>query len=266
MTATTTVLPPAPTVRRRRRKAPWVIGILLFLVLLLVAAYVVAEILIRNYATDRVRTEVVQGLAVEESDVDVQFAGSMVLQALAGSIAQADVTVDDATFGPLTGDLDIQARGVPLDSSQPVDEVDLSMAVSEENVADLADYLTGLEVADIALAEPEILVESEFSLFGVGIPVQLGLEPAAVDAQLAFTPASIEVAGRRLTAEELQSSEFGGIAEPLLAQRQVCIAEYLPEALVLRDVNVVGEQLVADFQARSVVLSEEQFSTVGTCP
>ncbi len=237
------------------------------LVLLLVVAYVVAEILIRNYATDRVRTEVARGLALEsESDVGVGFAGSMVLQALLGSISRADVTVDDATFGPLTGDLDIQARGVPIDSSQPVDEIDLSMKVTEENVGELTDYLTGVEVMDIALAEPEIVVESELSLLGVAIPVQLGLEPAAVDGQLGFTPSSIEVAERRLTADELRQSEFGGVAQPLLDQRQVCIAEYLPESLTLQDVQVDGDELVADFQARSVVLSEEEFSTVGTCP
>lgn len=244
------------------------IGILIFLVLLLVAAYLVAEVLIRNYATDRVKTQVAQGLALEsEDDVGVTFAGSMVLQALLGRIGQADVTVDEATFGPLTGDLDIRAEGVPVDSSQPVEQLDITMAVTEDNVGELADYLSGLEVADIALAEPEIVVESEFSLFGVAVPVHLGLEPAAVESgALGFTPSSIEVAGRRLTAEDLQASEFAGLAQPILEQREVCIAEYLPEALVLQDVDVVGEELVARFAGRDVVLSEAELTAVGSCP
>jgi len=73
-----------------------VIGILLFLVLLLVAAYVVAEFLIRGYATARVKTQVEQGLALEsKEDVGVAFGGSMVLQAIRGVIVQADVTMDD---------------------------------------------------------------------------------------------------------------------------------------------------------------------------
>jgi hypothetical protein len=236
------------------------------LVLLLVAAYVVAEILIRDYATDRVKTQVAEGLALEsKDDVSVAFGGSMVLQAIRGVIGQADVTVDGATFGPLTGDLDIRAEGVPLDSAQPVDRLEITMRVAEENVAELGDYLTGVEVADIALAAPEILVETEFTLLAFAVPVELGLEPAAVEGALGFTPSSIEVAGRRLTADELRSSEFGGLAEPLLEQRQVCIAEYLPEALVLQDVDVVGNELVAKFAGESVVLSEAELTAVGSC-
>ena len=258
---------PQPIRAGRRRKAPWVIGGLLLLIALLIAAYVVAEILIRDHATDRVKTQVAQGLALpSEENVGVSFAGSMVLQAILGSIGQADVTVDDATFGPLTGDLDIRAEGVPLDSAQPVEQLDIAMTIPEENVAELGDYLTGVEVADISLAEPEILVETEFSLLALAVPVRLGLEPEAVEGAFGFTPSSIELAGRRLTADELRTSEFGGIAQPLLEQRQVCIAAYLPEALVLRDVDVVGDELVARFAGTSVVLSEAELTAVGSCP
>jgi hypothetical protein len=256
-----------PRIRRRRRKAPWIIGALVLLLVLLVVAYAVAEVMLRNYATDRVKTEVTQGLALQSEDaVDVKFAGSLVLQAILGSISQADVTVDEASFGPLTGDLDIRAQGVPLDSSQPMEQIDITMTVTEENVGELSDYLTGVEVGDIALDQPEIVVESEFSLFAVTVPVQLGLEPAAVDGALGFTPSSIEVAGRRIDAEDLGNSEFGALAAPLLEQREVCIAEYLPESLVLQDVDVVGDELVASFAGESVVLSEAEFSAVGSCP
>jgi hypothetical protein len=251
---------------RRRRKAPWIIGILLVVVALLVAAYIVAEILIRNYATDRVQTEVAQGLSLEsKDDVGVTFAGSLVLQAIQGSIGQTDVTVDEATFGPLTGDLDIHAEGVPIDSSKPVEQLDITMTISEENVGGLTDFLTGIEVSDITLAEPEVVVGTQFSLLGAVVPVELGLEPEAVDGDLGFTPSSIEVANRRLTADELAASEFGGVAQPLLEQRQVCIAQYVPEALTLQDVDVVGNDLVARFTGSSVVLSEAELSTVGTC-
>jgi len=260
-------LPPPAPVRRRRRKAPWILGGLIVLLLLLVAAYVVAEVLIRDYATDRVKTQVSQGLGVERDDVDVAFAGSMVLQAIRGTIGQADVTVDDASFGPLTGDLDIRAQGVPLDSTQPVEQLDITMAVTEENVGKLADYLSGLEVADIALEEPEIVVESEFSLFGVSVPIHLGLEPAAVESgAIGFTPSSIEVAGRRLAADDLRSSEFGALAQPILEQREVCIAEYLPEALTLQEVDVGGEELGARFTGTDVLLSEDELTAVGSCP
>jgi len=233
-----------------------VIGGALLLVLLLVAAYVVAEVLIRDYATDRVKSQVARGLALEsEDDVDVQFAGSLVLQALLGSLSQADVTVDDASFGPLTGDLAIRAQGVPIDSSEPVEQVDVQMTVSEEQVQELAEYITAVQLAEISLDEPEIVVETEFSLLAVTVPVQLGLEPSAVDGALAFTPASVELAGRRITADDLRQSEFAGLAGPLLEQREVCIAEYLPESLVLEDVDVVGEELVARFSGESVALS-----------
>lgn len=235
--------------------------------LLLVTAYAVAEILIRDYATDQVKTQVAQGLALEsEDDVGVEFAGSLVLQALLGSLSQADVTVDDATFGPLTGDLVIRAEGVPFDSSEPVERLDVRMTVSEENVQELAEYVTAVRLAEISLAEPEILVETEFSLLALTVPVQLGLEPSVVEGALAFTPASVELAGRRITADELRQSEFAGLAAPLLEQREICIAEYLPEALELQEVDVVGDELVARFEGTSVVLSEAELTAVGTCP
>lgn len=258
---------PRPIRTRRRRHTPWVLGGLALLVVLLSAAYVVAEILIRDYATDRVQTQVAQGLALESrNDVGVTFAGSMVLQAILGSLDRADVTVKEATFGPLTGDLSIRAEGVPLDSSEPVETVAITMTVTEENLGELSDYLTGVNVGNIALEEPEIIVDSEFFLFAVSVPVQLGLEPAAVDGALGFTPSSIEVAGRRLAADDLSQSEFGGLARPLLEQREICIAEYLPQSLVLQDADVVGNQLVAAFEGRSVVLSEAEFTAVGSCP
>lgn len=251
---------------RRRRKTPWIVGGLIVLVLLLVAAYAVAEVLIRDYATDRVKSQVARGLALEsEDDVGVQFSGSLVVQALLGSLSQADVTVDDASFGPLTGDLAIRAHGVPIDSAEPVEQLDVRMTVSEENVQDLAEFITAVQLAEISLDEPEIVVETEFSLLAVTVPVQLGLQPSAVDGALAFTPASVELAGRRITADELRQSEFGGLAGPLLEQREVCIAEYLPQSFELQDVEVVGEQLVARFAGTSVTLTEAELTTVGSC-
>jgi hypothetical protein len=235
-------------------------------VLLLVAAYVVAEILIRDYATDRVKAEVAEGLALEsEDDVGVEFTGSLVLQALLGEIGQADVTVDDATFGPLTGDLDIRAHGVPVDSSQPVERLDVRLAVSEENVQRLAEYITAVSVADITLSEPEIVAETEFSILAASVPVRLGVEPSAESGVLTFTPSSIELAGRRLTADELRESEFGGVAGPLLEQREVCVEEYLPQAFALLDVRVVGEELVATLTGADVLLTAEELQSVGSC-
>ncbi|MFC0682463.1 DUF2993 domain-containing protein [Lysobacter korlensis] len=261
----TAVLPPA-RIRRRRRKAPWVLGGLILLVLLLVAAYVVAEILIRDYATERVKTEVAEGLALEsEDDVGVQFTGSLVLQALMGRLDQADVTVDEATFGPLTGDLEIRAHGVPVDSSQPVDRLDVRLMVSEDDVQQLAEYITAVRVADITLDEPEIVAETEFSILAATVPVRLGLEPSAESGRLAFTPSSVELAGRRLTADELRESEFGVIAGPLLEQRQVCVEEYLPKAFALLDVRVVGDELVATLTGADVRLTAAELQDFGTC-
>jgi hypothetical protein len=235
-------------------------------VVLLVAAYIVAEILIRDYATGRVKTEVAQGLQLEsEDDVGVEFTGSLVLQALIGKVGQTDVTVQDATFGPLTGDLDIRAHGVPVDTTQPVDRLDVRLAVSEENVQDLAEYITAVQVADVTLEEPEIVAETELSLLAIAVPVRLGLEPSAESGRLAFTPSSIELAGRRLTAEELRASEFGGVAGPLLEQREVCVEEYLPEAFALLDVSVVGEELVATLTGSDVRLTAEELQSVGSC-
>jgi hypothetical protein len=243
-----------------------VIGGIAVVVLLLVALYVVAEVLVRDYATARVKTEVADGLALQsEDDVEVEFAGPLVIQALFGSIGQADVTVDDATFGPLTGDLSVRASGVPVDTSKPVDRLDVRLAVAEENAQRLAEYVTAVRVADIRLREPEIVVETEFTLLVATVPVRLGLEPSAESGRLAFSPSSIELANRRLTADELRASEFGGLAGPLLEQREVCVEEFLPRAFALLDVRVVGDELVATLTGSDVRLSADELQNVGSC-
>ena len=92
----------------------------------------------------------------------------------------------------------------------------------------------------------------------------MGLEPSAFDGQLVFTPTSIRVEDETFTAETIESDPgLDLLADLLLDQQNVCIAQNLPAALTLDSITVEGDELVANLSAHDAPLAE--FTTKGSC-
>jgi hypothetical protein len=257
------------TARRRRRG--WIIALVVLAIVLLLGfiAFLVADGLVKDYARDYVRTRIIEVLALpDDAKVDVDLGGgSILLQALAGRIASVDATVPEATFGALTGAAELHAEGVPLDPATPVDELRVDFAVAEDDLVAIAGNLSGLELDSIELDEPEIVVASGFSIFGFQFQLGMGLEPSAADGQLVFTPTKVTVGDDTYTTEQVLADPlFGLFARDLLKQQSVCIAGYLPVALVLTSADVDGEHLTLGFSADGAALGGAELSTLGTCP
>ena len=257
-----------PPKRKRRRWIGVLIG-LFVLVVLLVVGFFVGDAYAKRYATDLVRTRIIEVLGLDpKSDVDVDLGeGSVLLQAVRGGLDEVTVRVPEITFGEITGTATLVATKVPLDSTQPVDTLRITATVDEENVKKLSGFLSGIQLNDIELADELIRIHSEFSLIFFTLPVAVDLQPTAVDGGIYFDPVTILLGDDEISVADLRNSpEFSSLAGDLLQSRDFCVAGFLPQALTIDRVEVVGKTLVVGIDGDGTALSDPALSTLGTCP
>ena len=218
---------------------------------------------VADYVTDKVQ----QVLSLESTEnVDVTVAGfSVIAQVITGSLDEIAVDVDDVQIGDLSGGVALTARGIPVDLTKPVDSVEIEFRVSEQSLKSVAHLLSAAAIDTVELVDGEIRFASEFRIFGFAIQVGIGVEPFADDGQIGFKPTSVELNGARTSADELVDT-FGGAAKALLQTQSFCVAKWLPEAFVLRDVVVDGRELDVTIRADDGVFDEASIRTLGTCP
>ena len=254
--------------KKKRRRWPWVVGIiLLVLVILGVIGFFIADAYAKDYARQYIKERIIAVLGIEPgTPVTVDIGdGSVLLQALRGELDQIDVRADQVTFGILKGAATVHAEGVPLDQDAPVDSLEVTFAVAEGDVGALAGNLSGMQLESIELDAPEIVATTTFNIFGFQLPVGMGIEPSADEGRIVFTPTSIRLGEDNYTAEELRNT-FGGFAEQLLRQQSFCVAENLPAALTIVDVDVVKKDLVVKIDGDGAALGGPDLSTAGVCP
>jgi hypothetical protein len=260
------VPPPAP--RKRRR---W-IGVVIALVVLgalLVVGFFVADAWARDYAKGYVRERIIEVLKLDrDADVSVDVGDdSILLQALSGRLNEVTVDVAELTFGDITGSAHIDATAVPFDGAQPVGTLDIVVAVSEENVQKLSGLLSGTALQSITLNEGFIRIGTEFNLIFFTVPVAVDLQPSAQDGGINFDPVTIVLGENEISVDELRDNpQLGGLASGLLASQQFCVAEYLPQALVVDGVEVLGSDLVISIDGDGTALGGPELATLGTCP
>lgn len=256
--------PPVPA-RRRRRGLIAVLVLVGILVALGIAA-VIAENVARAQAQALIAEQVREALRLEpDVPVDVVIEGGPVLlQAAAGGLERVVVEVPELAIGELRGALTLIAEGSPLDTAQPTERVQAVFRVAEADIAALAGFFAGAVASEVRLDDREIRFETGFDIFGVPFTVGIGITPTVEEGQLAFTPSSVVLGDERLDAAQLQE-QFGGIVDPLLTTQRLCVAQYLPQALVLTAVQVGDEQLVIVLEATEAALGGPEFSSLGTC-
>ncbi|MFP7832899.1 LmeA family phospholipid-binding protein [Marisediminicola sp. LYQ134] len=254
----------APPRRRRRRRG---LIALLVVVVVLVAAVIAADVVARSLIASQIESSVRSSLEVDESvAIDADVEGFSALQQLAvGDLERVVVTTDRVDLGGLVGSARIVAEGVPIDTSQPVDTVDAVITTDEAAVAALTATLTTLPVDSVEIGDGEILVSATIDVFGLEIPLGLGLVPGASDGAIDFTPTTVSVNGGVVGLAEV-GQLFGAAADGLTETRSFCIAASLPESVVLDDVTVGDGVVDLALTADGVVLTEDALATTGTCP
>jgi hypothetical protein len=263
-----TVVVETPAPPKKRRRFGWIIA-LVVVVVVLVVGFFVADAIAKQVATDMVRDQIRSVLKLDpQTPVDVDLGpGSVLLQAARGSIDRVDVAIDELTFGDVTGAATLTATSVPLDSSRPVQGLGIEVTVSEQNVRKLASFISASELKSIDLQDGLVRVGAEFNLIFFVLPVQVDLATSAVDGGIAFDPTTILLGGEEISVQDLRDSpEFAALAGELLDSQVFCVASYLPQALVIDDVDVVGSNMVVSINGDGTALGDPSLSTLGTCP
>ncbi len=256
--------------RRRRRRRSLLVFVLVVAVIIIggVIAFRPIDNAVRGYVEKQIAVSVRSSLRLpEDTRLDVTVGGkrSMLRQLLSGKIARVDITADRVTFGEFTGPAQLVATGVPIDLSKPVGTLGITFSIPQEQLLTVSKNLSGVPLTAVTVDDSRITASADLSALFVTIPVSVGLLPAAVDGQIAFTPNSISVAGADFTANALRQ-RFGAIATQALTTQNLCIAAGLPKQFVLDDVNPEPGELVLHFAADGALLTPEALAPLGSCP
>ena len=266
----TTVIVPAETAapKKRRRWIGWLIAVTVVIVLAIVG-FIVGDTLARQYATDYVRQQVIQVLALpQDTEVDVDLgSGSLILQAMRGSIDEVTVGIDELTVGAITGSARLVATDVPLDGAQPLNTLGIVVTIPQGEVRKLAGNFSGLELKTIDLADGLITIGTEVTILSfLTIPLSIDLAPTASEGSISFDPQVIRAGDDEISVADLRANAlFSSIAGDLLNAQDFCVADSLPQALTITKVAVVGTALVVTLSGDGAALGGPAMSTMGSC-
>ena len=252
--------PPAHT---RRRVWPWLV-VLAIVVVLVVTAAIAAEAIARGLVTEGVRA-LVSSQVDSSGEVDVEVEGLVVPQLISGTLDDVTVSAPDVTFGPVTGDVSVTAQGVPIRGDAAAQGGTATVRLDQDELRTLLAQIDGFRAGSVGMASPDVTMSTEVSLFGAAIPIGVALAPGAADGALTLAPASFDVGGATIDAEQLRS-QLGGLADGVIRDWSICIEDQLPAALTLTGVTVdPSNELVATFDVNGAVIVDRSLLSNGTC-
>lgn len=248
---------------RRRRAWPWLVAFGI-VVVLAVVAWFAAEAIARDLVIKTVRTQISTNLALPaDQQIDVEVPGAIIPQLLGGSLDEIRISSDDVAVGTFQGDIVVEATDVPIRGGV-IGAGEAVVRMDEEQLRLLMSSVESFPSESLGIAEPDVTASVELSVFGVAVPVGISLTPTAAEGDLVLTPASLQVAGADVTADELRR-QFGVLSNAVLRDWPVCISQYLPAGLVLQDVQVDGDEVVARLSVEPTILSDPAMREKGTC-
>lgn len=257
--------PYQPPPRRRRRGWPWLI-VLAIVAALAVGAWFGAEAIARGVVTSGVRTLIASQVEVPAgAEIDVDVPGAVLPQLISGTLDEITVSAPDITVGPLTGDVAITARGVPISGDAAAAGGTATVRLDADQLRVLLGEIDGFPADTVGIAAPNVTMSTDLSLFGTAVPIGIALTPGAADGRLTLTPATFQAGGAQLDAAALRQ-QFGGLADTVLRDWDICIAGELPAALTLTGVTVdPSNQLVATFDVNGAVVVDRTLLQHGSC-
>lgn len=250
--------------RRRRRVWPWIVALVVVLGLL-VAAWFIVDAVAKDLATKAVRQQVRSQFGLPpDQPVDVDITGPLLPQLVIGDFGEVRIAADDVTIEGLTGDVSVVLRDLSIRDGFAMSGGSATVALDQGQLRALMAQTDGFPADTVGLADPDVTMTFTLSLFGAPFPVGVALTPSAADGDLVLTPASIELGGAQVTADDVRR-RFGGLADGVLRDWDVCLAQYLPAGIVLQSASVSGGELVAGFSIRGDLLTDPAQQAKGTC-
>ncbi|WP_404432005.1 DUF2993 domain-containing protein [Microbacterium lacus] len=253
-----------PVPRRRRTGWGWVVA-LVIVAALAVGAWFIGEAIARDLVTKTIREQIVSELALPaDHPVDVSVPGAILPQLIGGTLDEISIASDDVTIGPMTADITLQATEVPVRGNGEIDGASGTVRIDEEQLRTLMETVDQFPAETLGLDAPNLTMSIELTFFGISIPIAVALTPSAVDGGIVLTPQSLQLAGAEISADALRD-RFGAVADIVIRDWPVCVAQYLPAGLSLTGMRVDGEVVVADFDVAQDVLTNPAQLENGSC-
>lgn len=257
-----TTAPPAP--RRRRHAWPWILAVVIVLGLA-VAAWFIGESIARGIVEKTIRDQIITNLALPaDQQIDVTVEGAVLPQLIGGTLDDVTVSSQDVPLGEISGDVTVHATGIALRGEADADTAVGTVRLDEDQLKTMLANVDGITVDSVALAAPDVTMSTDLRFLGLSVPVAVSLTPSAADGDLVLTPSRLQVAGADVSADDLKD-RFGTIADTVLRDYTVCIAQYIPAGMTLTGLSVDGAQVVADFDIDGAIVSDPALQANGTC-
>lgn len=253
--------PAAP--ERRRRVWPWIVA-LIVVIALVIGGWFLAESIARSLVTSAIRGIVASNLDLPaDQALEVELEGAVIPQLIGGSLDDVTIAAEDVALQGLSGDVRVRAQDIAVDGSA-IGAATATVQLDEAELRALMAQVEGFPAESLGIAEPDVTISTELTLFGVAFPVGVSLTPSAAEGALVLTPASLQLAGADVTADELRR-QFGLLSDAVLRDWPVCIAGSLPAGIVLTSVAVSGDELEARFDIAPSMLTDPALREPGTC-
>lgn len=254
----------APEPRRRLRAWPWIVAAVI-VVGLAIAAWFAAEWIARGLVERTIREQVITNLALPEDQVvDVTVEGVVIPQLIAGTLDDVTVSSDDVTLGALQGDMTVHAQGIAIRGDAAAEAASATVRLDEAQLQSLLSTVDGFPAETLALAAPDVTMSTELTFLGLSIPIGVGLTPSAADGDIVLTPASLQLGDADISADDLRD-RFGSLADTILRDWTVCIAQYIPAGVTLTSISVEGDHVVAELDVDGRIVSDTSLQENGTC-
>jgi hypothetical protein len=248
----------------RRRVWPWIVAFAI-VAALAVVAWFAAEAIARQVVTGVVREQVRTQLSLPaDQPIDVDIPGALIPQLIGGSIDDLTISSEDVTLGGVTGDVTVTAHDVAITGAGRMSGANGTLSLDESQLRTLLSSVDGFPEETVGLQDSDVTMTLELQLFGAGIPVGVALAPAVADGGIVLTPSAFQLGGATVTADALRD-QFGGLADAVLRDWNVCVAQYIPAGVTLTAVAVDGGRLVADFEVDGAIATDPSLRQSGTC-
>lgn len=198
--------------------------------------------------------------------VDVELGGSALLHAIRGGVGDISVEVPDAPVADgVRATLTFRAEQVPFGvTSGAMTAPHAEIFVPADDLGPVISLLTN-GVADTGkTSSGELVVGKQLEALGFTVPIEATLGLSVVDGEVLVEPRGLSAVGFDLTTEQLAAAT-GGLLEPLLSARQICVAEWLPRGATLRDVKITASGARVAFALSPTLLSDSAEQQRGTC-
>lgn len=263
MTAPIPVTPEAVPPRRRRRW-PWIVT-LIIVVALAIAAWFAGDAIARGIIEQTVRQKIVTELSLPaDQQIDVDVPAPVLPGLLAGNIAELSISADDVSVGDVTADVRITAQDVPISGDGDWSGAYASVTLDQTQLQTLLGSLDGFPAGTVSFDPPSLVATFDLNALGVSVPVAVALDPSVEAGSLVLRPSSLRLAGVEISSEAIVA-QFGALATTVVRDWDVCVAEYLPEAVRLTGVAVDTDAVTVDMEIDSSILNDGAAEVKGTC-